>query len=156
MKKKQSRFGENFASIFATKKLHIPASRLLYSITRRWQSRWYSTRVANPAAGRGRGAGGGVEGECSLTRVSANALPHNIPKKKNTGLDFAWASVSIQARFDAQHRHISRPPGRGSLFASEIDQLGTAPMAIPSLYEGFEVSWHIKLHKIIRYIDRSR
>ena len=31
----------------------------------------------------------------------------------------------------------------------EIDQLGTAPMAIPSLYGGFEEPWYIKLRKII-------
>ena len=36
--------------------------------------------------------------------------------------------------FDAQDRFEV-----GSLFASGIDQLGTAPMAIPSLYEGFKV-----------------
>ena len=36
---------------------------------------------------------------------------------------------------------------RGSLFASEIDQLGTAPMAIPSLYEDFEVPGYINFPK---------
>ena len=50
-----------------------------------------------------------------------------------------WAEVQCFERkflgrlFDAQDRFEV-----GSLFVSEIDQLGTAPMAIPSLHEGFE------------------
>ena len=49
--------------------------------------------------------------------LSANALPRN-PEKKNTELNSAWTSVSIQLRSGSQHRSL----GRGSLFASEIDR----------------------------------
>ena len=47
--------------------------------------------------------------------------------------------------FGAQDRF-----GVGSLFASEIDQLGTVPMTLPLLYEGCKVSWYTRQHKRVR------
>ena len=69
--------------------------------------------------------------------MPAIALPHNTEKKKH------WAELRLDQCFDpgalqAPSTAPQPPPGRGSLFASEIYQLGTAPMAIPSLYEGLK------------------
>ena len=60
----------------------------------------------------------------------------NVPVFRS---DFLWAHFGAQDHF-----------GVGSLFASEIDGLGTAPMTIPSLYEGLIVTGYTQRNKIIR------